>query len=172
MESMVKMIGEGGYRISYGEQMPNEKVAAVVAGMDRQINHDKIKVAMRLIFQGAAFIATNTDGSFPTPEGMNPGTGMVIGALQFVSETKPLVIGKPERGIFDAAVKGLNADIETTVMIGDRLSTDILGAQRLGIRTIAVLTGVTSRKELESSDIQPDFVFDDISGIKEALKGN
>ena len=125
---------------------------------------------MRLIMGGADFIATNTDGSFPTPEGINPGTGTVIGALQFASGTKPYVVGKPQPAIFQTALKALNSRPEETLMVGDRLETDILGANLLGIQTAAVLTGVTSREEISLNAIQPDFIFDDITSLHQALE--
>jgi 4-nitrophenyl phosphatase len=141
-----------------------------VAGMDRAINHEKIKIAMRLILEGADFVATNTDGSYPTPEGINPGTGMVIGALQFTSGVKPYIAGKPYPAIFQTALKTLGVSLEKALMVGDRLETDILGANQLGIQTAAVLTGVTSRKEIAYKDIKPDLVFEDISALHQALK--
>ena len=169
MDGLTTTLEDAGFQISIGEENPENEVVAVVAGMDRQINHQKIKIAMRLIVNGAAFIATNTDGSFPTPEGINPGTGMVIGALQFTSGVKPFVVGKPHPAIFQTALKEFGAKPEDTLMVGDRLETDILGASNLGIRTAAVLTGVTSREEISRGDIKPDFIYDDISQLHQAL---
>ncbi len=169
MDGLTKTLKDAGFQISIGEENPAKEVVAVVAGMDRQINHQKIKIAMRLIMNGTAFIATNTDGSFPTPEGINPGTGMVIGALQFASGVKPFVTGKPHPFIFQAALNGFGATPEDTLMVGDRLETDILGASNHGIRTAAVLTGVTSREEISRGDIKPDFIYEDISQLHQAL---
>jgi len=169
MEGLIQTLLEAGFQISVGEELPKEEVSAVVAGMDRQLNHEKIKIAMRLILNGAAYIATNTDGSFPTPEGINPGTGMVIGALQFASGTKPYVVGKPQPAIFNTALKSLGSNPDETLMVGDRLETDILGGNQLGIKTAAVLTGVTSRAEISQKDIKPDFIFEDIADLHRAL---
>ena len=119
---------------------------------------------------GADFIATNTDGSFPTPDGINPGTGTVIGALQFASGTEPYVVGKPQPAIFQTALKALGSKAENTLMVGDRLNTDILGANKLGIQSAAVLTGVTSRDEINQSEIKPDFIFEDIRSLHIALQ--
>jgi HAD superfamily hydrolase (TIGR01457 family) len=169
MSGLIDTLQEAGFEITVGEDIPEKDVLAVVAGMDRQINHQKIKIAMRLILNGAAFIATNTDGSFPTPEGINPGTGMVIGALQFASGVEPYVAGKPHPAVFETAQKALGSSTEETVMVGDRLETDILGANLLGIKTIAVLTGVTSRVEIKQSDIKPDYIYQDITAVHQAL---
>jgi 4-nitrophenyl phosphatase len=170
MDGLTTTLRNAGFNITVGETVPNQKVAAVVAGMDRQINHEKIKVAMRLIMNGAEFVATNTDGSFPTPEGINPGTGMVIGALQATSNVEPTVIGKPQKAIFETALRRFNELPENALMVGDRLETDILGASRLGIKTVAVLTGVTSREEITKNEIKPDHIFEDISDFLDNLK--
>jgi len=170
MDGLITTLEEAGFKFTVGEQIQEGPVDAVVAGMDRQINHEKIKIAMRLILEGAAFIATNTDGSFPTPEGINPGTGMVIGALQFTSGVKPYVTGKPFPAIFQAALKALDSQPAETLMIGDRLETDILGANQLGIRSAAVLTGVTSREEIRRGEIKPDYIFEDIAAVHQALE--
>jgi 4-nitrophenyl phosphatase len=170
MEGVVKTLEDAGFLVSHGEKTPSYPVVAVVAGMDRAITHEKIKTAMRLIMGGAAFIATNLDPNYPAPDGLNPGTGMVIGALQAVTGVTPVVIGKPERYVFDSAIRGLGADPATTVMLGDRLDTDILGAQRAGIRTIAVLTGIVTRDELATSPIQPDSVYESVAELADALE--
>lgn len=158
MSGLLDTLAEAGFRVSTGEEMPDHDVVAVAAGMDRELTVAKVKVAMRLIMAGAEFVATNTDGSFPTPDGLSPGTGMVIGALQFASGIAPTVMGKPERAIYDVAMQALGAQRETTVMIGDRLNTDILGAQRVGIRTIAVLSGVNTAEDIANSSVNPDWV--------------
>jgi 4-nitrophenyl phosphatase len=170
MESLLETLAEAGFDISTGETPPTKEIVAVVAGMDRQITHEKIKVAMRLILNGAEFVATNTDGSFPTPEGLNPGTGMVIGALQGTTNIAPTVIGKPQRAIFDAALDHFNADPHRTLMVGDRLDTDILGAQKVNIQTALVLTGVTNKAMLRNHTIQPDVVFEDLEDLHRVLQ--
>lgn len=170
MDGLITTLQDAGFNVNTGEQMPPEPVVAVVAGMDRELTHEKVKVALRLLLGGASFIATNTDGSFVTPEGFNPGTGMVIGALQATSGIEPIVIGKPQAAIFEAAMKRFQTTPERTLMVGDRLNTDILGANRLGIQTVAVLTGVTSRDELSSSEIQPDWVLEDIKELNQVIR--
>jgi 4-nitrophenyl phosphatase len=170
MDGLITTLREAGFKFTVGEQVPQGPVDAVVAGMDLQINHEKIKIAMRLILGGAAFIATNTDGSFPTPEGINPGTGMVIGALQATSGVTPYVAGKPHPAIFQSALKALGSDPKEALMVGDRLETDILGANLLGIPSAAVLTGVTSQEEISQKEIKPTFIFQDIAAVHQALQ--
>jgi 4-nitrophenyl phosphatase len=169
MSGLIDTLVDAGFRVTHGEEIPPDRVVAVAAGMDRGITHEKIKIAMRLILGGAEFVATNTDGSFPTPDGLNPGTGMVIGALQAVTERQPVIIGKPEAAIYEAAMRHFGADPSTTSMLGDRLETDIVGAQRVGIGSIAVLTGVVTREQLAVTEIQPDLVFESIADLADAL---
>ena len=169
MDGLLTTLNEAGFQITHGEEVPDNEVVAVVAGMDRQINFQKIKVAMRLILGGAAFIATNTDGSFPTPEGLDPGAGMVIGALQFASGVEPYVAGKPNPAFFQTALDALGCTPGNVLMVGDRLETDILGASSLGIPTAALLSGVTSRECINQSPIKPDFIFEDIAALHNAL---
>jgi 4-nitrophenyl phosphatase len=169
MRGLIETLEGAGFEVTHGETPPARDVVAVVAGMDRAISYDKIQVAMRLILNGAQFVATNTDGSFPTPDGLSPGTGVVIAAIQAATGVEPTVIGKPEALIYQTAMRRFDATPETVAMIGDRLETDILGANRLGIETIAVLTGVTSREQLRASAIKPDHVFDSIAELTDAL---
>ncbi len=170
MDGLTATLKEAGFSFSHGEEIPGKPVTAVVAGMDREINLEKITIAMRLILNGADFIATNTDGSFPTPEGIKPGTGTVIGALHYASGTAPYVVGKPQPAIFETALRALGVDPDQALMVGDRLETDILGANRMGIDSAAVLTGVTSREEIKNHQVQPDFIFEDIADLHQALK--
>jgi HAD superfamily hydrolase (TIGR01450 family) len=170
MSGVIETLQNAGFLVSFGEKMPDHSVVAVAAGMDRDLTYDKAKVATRLILGGAEFVATNTDGTYPTPEGLSPGTGMTIGALRGTTGVKPTVIGKPGQAIFKAALEAMEADKATTAMIGDRLETDILGAQRLGIPTIGVLSGVTTREQMADSDIQPDVVYESIAELAEVLE--
>ncbi len=166
---LISTLQEYGFILSYGKDAPLGQVDAVVAGMDIQINYQKIKVAMRLIMNGAPFVATNTDGSYPTTEGINPATGMVIGAIQAASGVTPYVVGKPYQAIFEAALKDLDVVPAETLMVGDRLDTDILGANQLGIDSAAVLSGVSSREEIEESTIKPTYIFKNIEDLHRSL---
>ena len=170
MSGVIETLQDAGFLVSYGEEMPDHAVVAVAAGMDRALTFNKVKVATRLILGGAEFVATNTDGTYPAADGISPGTGMVIGALQGTTGVTPTVIGKPEQAIYVAALEAMKADKATTAMIGDRMETDILGAQRLGIPTIGVLTGVTTREQMAESDIQPDVVYEGIAELAEVLE--
>jgi 4-nitrophenyl phosphatase len=152
-----------------GDETP-QAVTAVVVGLDRALTWEKLASATLLIRDGAAFIGTNSDRSIPTPRGILPGAGAILAALQASTDVVPIVLGKPERAIFEAALAYLQADTASAAMVGDRLETDILGAQRVGLGTILVLSGVTSREALDNHTIRPDMVFDNIEALACALE--
>jgi len=152
-----------------GFVLANEDVELVVASMDRDVTYDKLKRATLLVRGGARFVATNLDPTQPTDEGLLPGTGSLIAALRTATETEPLVVGKPEPTMFQLAMDHMGARPETTATIGDRLDTDILGAQRAGMITICVLSGSTSSRA-EAEAYGCDFVFEGIAGLLAAWK--
>lgn len=152
-----------------GFVLADEDVELVVASMDRDVTYDKLKRAALLVRAGARFVATNLDPTQPTDEGLLPGTGSLIAALRTATETEPRVVGKPAPTMFQLAMDQLGAGPETTATIGDRLDTDILGAQRAGMITICVLSGSTSSRD-EAEAYGCDFVFEGIAELLAAWK--
>ncbi len=150
---------------------PDEDVAAVVVGLDQAFTYERMTRAMQAIRNGARFIATNADATLPVEDGVLPGAGTMIAAIATASGKQPTVIGKPETLMMTTAVAQLGASASKTVMIGDRLDTDILAAARAGLTTALVLTGVTTRGDLADSEIVPDYVFTDLPAITRELIG-
>jgi 4-nitrophenyl phosphatase len=142
----------------------------VVCGKDSTLTWDKLATATLNIRKGAHFIGTNADTTLPTEYGITHGNGAILAALQTASGVEPTCIGKPEPIIYQQAIALLQADLAETVAIGDRLETDILGAVRTGIRSLMVLTGVSTLDDLKTSAYQPTWVLPDIRAITEALK--
>jgi 4-nitrophenyl phosphatase len=165
----VYAIGEEGLRAALrGRYTLTQKGAdLVVVGMDRALTYEKLRVATLLIRGGARFIATNPDKTRPTEEGLVPGNGAAIAALEAATDVTPFVVGKPAPAIFDLALARMGVGKEGVAVIGDRLETDILGGQRAGLITILVLSGATSRSELENSPVKPDLVFEDVRQLYE-----
>ena len=145
--------------------LADDDVQLVVASMDRGVTFEKLKRATLLIRSGARFIATNLDPTNPSEEGLIPGTGAMIVALEAASETKAQAIGKPEPTMYQLAMEMMGAYPETTAAIGDRVDTDILGGKRAGLTTICVLSGSSDRAEAEA--IETDMIFDDIAHLLE-----
>ena len=156
---------QAGFKLSSG----SDGVLSVVVGIDRQVNWDKLTEAALAIRAGATFVGTNPDPSFPTERGIAPGNGAILAALQAATGKKPVIIGKPEPHLFNQALARLGTPPQTTLALGDRLETDILGGQQAGLSTALLLTGVTSREDLSGSRIRPDWVFDDLHSFLEAF---
>jgi 4-nitrophenyl phosphatase len=152
--------------VQAGFVLADEDVKVVAASLDKELTYDKLKRAALLIQDGAHFVATNLDPNLPTEEGFLPGTGSLIAALETATGVKPTATGKPEPVMFNIAMEQMGAKSETTAMIGDRLDTDILGAQQAGLTSIFVLSGSSTRAEAEA--YQPDFIFEGIAELVEA----
>lgn len=148
--------------------LADEDVQLVVASMDREVTYEKLKRATLLIRSGARFIATNLDPTNPSQEGLLPGTGSMIVALEAASGTKAQAIGKPEPTMYQLAMEQMGALPATTAAIGDRVDTDILGGKRAGLTTICVLSGSSNRAEAEA--IGTDMIFDDIAHLLQTWK--
>ena len=163
-EGLQRPVSEAGFTLA-------EDGAAdfVVVGMDRGLTYAKLRRAALLIRAGAQFVATNPDTTFPSPEGLVPGAGALIAALQTTTGVKPVVIGKPMPTGFELALEKLGVDASRAAAVGDRLDTDIEGGHHAGIRTVLVLSGVSTRAELEASALKPTWVFDDLKKMGEAL---
>lgn len=146
-----------------GHVLDAENARAVIVGLDRGLTYEKLLKAGRRILAGAAFIGTNADATFPYADGIGPGNGSILAALQTMTGIAPEVMGKPEPTMFHAALERLGTPAENTLMIGDRLDTDILGAQRVGMRTALVLSGINQRKDI--GQIVPDAVFEDLADL-------
>ncbi len=156
------------YEISNPEN-PNKGANIVVCGKDSTLTWDKLATATLNIRAGAKFIGTNADTTLPTEHGITHGNGAILAALEVATGITPTIIGKPEPIMYQQAIALLGIDPTETVAIGDRLETDILGAVRTGIRSLMVLTGISSEDDLQSSDYQPTWVMPDIEAITHAL---
>ncbi len=153
-----------------GFVLADSEVAAVVVGMDFDINYKKLHTATTLITGGARFIGTNPDRSFPFEGGIAPGNGAILAALEAATGVAPFVIGKPYPPMFRSALAHMGVDAAHAAIIGDRLETDILGGNQLGMHSILVMSGVTTRDMVAAGNIQPDWVFDDIATLLAAMR--
>jgi 4-nitrophenyl phosphatase len=155
---------------SAGYQLVDQNTDVVVAGLDLALTYEKLKRAALEIRRGATFVGTNGDKTYPTDEGLIPGAGTILAALQAATDVAPIVVGKPERAMFDIAVEKMGVPREATTTLGDRLDTDVEGGQNAGLRSILVLTGVITREALVQSTIRPDFVFENLDALREAWR--
>ncbi|NTU75044.1 MAG: HAD-IIA family hydrolase [Anaerolineaceae bacterium] len=144
-----------------------ENPLAVIAGFDREINYNKIQVASNFIQKGAFYIGTNPDTTFPTPTGMIPGAGAMIAAITAAAGVEPVFAGKPSPTLFKLAMDKMNVDGEHTLVVGDRLETDILGGINAGCKTALVLSGIHTIQDMENSPYKPDLVAENLGRLLE-----
>ncbi len=145
-------------------------IIAVIVGMDRTINYDKLFKASKLIRNGALFIGTNPDSTYPTPEGLAPGAGSIVAAIQTASGVTPVIIGKPFPSIIRMAMDRLSTTVNECLVVGDRIDTDIHAGQQAGCFTALMLSGVSKLEDLNNSNIQPDLVFNNLEELIEWMK--
>jgi 4-nitrophenyl phosphatase len=163
--SSAYVIGEDGLRsalIESGMRLTEDYADWVVVGLDRQVTYDRLAQAALAVQAGARFVGSNPDLSFPTEVGLVPGAGALQTVISATTGVDPVVIGKPQPLMFELAIEQLGSNRESTAMLGDRLDTDIQGAQAVGLASIMVLTGVSTRSDLENSAVQPTLVVDDL----------
>ena len=142
----------------------------VICGMDRGLSWDKLATASLNIRAGAKFLGTNPDTTLPTELGQTHGNGAILAALQTATGVAPTVIGKPEPIMYQQAMALLGVDPAETVAIGDRLETDIRGAIRAGLRSLLVLSGISTEADLETTADRPTWVMPDIRAVTQALR--
>ena len=151
--------------LNEGFNISTKNVVAVVVAMDRKLTYEKLVRATLLIRSGAKFIATNPDRTFPTPVGLVPGTGATLAALEAASEIKPVVVGKPAPEMYQIAMQRMGILPENTLVVGDRLETDIAGAQEIGCRSALVLSGVTSLQKAQAWKPALDWLATDLTSL-------
>lgn len=165
-EGLRQEIEAAGVKVLRGAEGIDAKI--VVVGGHEQFHYEELKTATLAIRKGAAFIATNRDATFPMPNGLWPGTGSVVAALEVATGVRPVVVGKPEKRIFEMAL-GLFPSRGRAAIIGDRLDSDILGGKRAGLATILVLSGCTTREAADQTEHRPDHIVADLSALLDPL---
>jgi 4-nitrophenyl phosphatase len=145
---------------------------AVVVGLDPKIDYLRLAVANDCVRAGARFIATNRDPVYPTERAVRPGAGSIVAAVEAASGVTPISIGKPEPYLLEEAARAVGRDAHEAVMIGDGLGTDIAAAIAVGARSILMLTGVTTRAEVDAlpADQQPTAIAADAAELAAALE--
>ncbi|MGI9667952.1 MAG: HAD-IIA family hydrolase [Acidimicrobiia bacterium] len=140
---------------------------AIIVGLDRNLTYSSISVAASAIRRGATFIGTNLDPTFPTPTGLEPGAGTVVGAVEIAADTQPIICGKPTQ-VFSAAV-GEHIQGDDVWMVGDRPDTDLAMAIDRGWRSALVMTGVTSAADVVPAKWTPDAVLNSVADLPAIL---
>jgi NagD protein len=137
----------------------------VVLGETRTYSFERITQAIRLIADGARFIATNPDNVGPSPAGPMPATGSVAALISRATGVEPYFVGKPNPLMMRSALNALDAHSETTAMIGDRMDTDVVAGLEAGLETILVLTGVATREAAARFPYVPSRIVDSVADL-------
>jgi 4-nitrophenyl phosphatase len=169
----VFVVGENGIQNALGEHGftpiidPSNEITpvAVVSSFDRGVTYQKLSRATLHIRAGAPFYGTNPDKTFPTPEGLVPGAGAILASIEAATDVKPIIIGKPQPAMMYMALEQLGTLPEETLVVGDRLETDIAAGQAAGCKTALVLSGVSTLEQAQQWQPAPDFIFDDLGSI-------
>lgn len=168
----VFMIGEDGVRAALEEKgfevvsladAPQAQV--VVMGMDRGINFQKAVEATLLVRSGVPFYATNPDKTFPTPRGQIPGAGAWFSVVTTATGVEPIVAGKPFPFLMQLSLERLGTEPGETLVVGDRLETDIAAGQSVGCPTALVLSGVSTREQGELWKPEVDLIAEDLATL-------
>ncbi|WP_233350227.1 HAD-IIA family hydrolase [Kushneria phosphatilytica] len=162
------VIGEAGITTAMHEAgfvMTDVAPDFVVLGETRTYSFEAITRAIRLINDGARFIATNPDVTSPSADGPLPATGAVAALITSATRREPYVIGKPNPMMFRSAMNRLGAHSERTGMIGDRMDTDVVAGIEAGLHTVLVLSGIADRAEVERYPFRPKEILDSVADL-------
>ena len=166
------VIGESGlttalYEAGYTQTEHNPDY--VVLGETRTYSFERITQAIRLIANGARFIATNPDNTGPSPHGVIPATGSVAAMISRASGVEPYYVGKPNPLMMRSALRAIDAHSESSIMIGDRMDTDIISGMEAGMRTVLVLTGISDRVTADRFPFQPTRILDSVADLIDGI---
>jgi len=140
----------------------------VVVGETTALNYERLTQAVRLVSQGARFIATNPDPNGPGDGGLVPACGAITAFIEAATGVQPYFIGKPNALMMRTALRYLNEHSENTIMVGDRMDTDIRVGTEAGLETVLVLTGVSTREMVEKYPYRPTRIVESVAELEMA----
>ncbi len=170
--SVQRMVEEAGLRVIGDGGADEPPPDAILVGLDRTLTYDRLRRALRAVLAGADFIAVNRDPRLPVEDGFEPGTGAITAALEYASGKQAEIVGKPAPGIVREAMRLLGARPEQTLMVGDGLDLDIVAGHAAGVKTVLVLTGLTTVEQAAQAvgNRKPDLVSTDLRALLAAMQ--
>ena len=162
-DGIKQALQDQGFEIADIESAENS--IAVMISLDRKVNFEKMREATLLVRRGVPFYATNPDKTFPTPRGEIPGAGAWISVIVTATGVEPIYAGKPFPFLMEMALERLGTKNENTLVVGDRLETDIAAGQAVGCPTALVLSGVSTRAQAQAWNPRPDFIVEDLDAL-------
>jgi len=166
--STAYVIGEAGLinaLYDKGISMNDVNPEYVIVGETRSYSYEKIEKAVMLVQKGAKLIGTNPDKTGPTEKGIMPATGALIAPIEIASGRKAYYIGKPNPLMMRHALKKLGTNVNDTVIIGDRMDTDIVAGTESDFETVLVLTGVTAENRVNDFSYRPKYILENVGEI-------
>jgi NagD protein len=168
-EGTAFVVGEAGLTTALhdvGYVLSDRDPEYVVLGETRTYSFEAITKAIRLVVAGARFIATNPDVTGPSPQGVLPATGAVAALVTKATGVRPYFVGKPNPLMMRSALREIDAHSESTVMIGDRMDTDIVAGLEAGMETVLVLTGISTRADAERFAYRPTRIVPSVADLE------
>jgi len=162
------VIGEAGLLTALHEVgfiMTERDPDYVVLGETRNYSFEQITTAIRLVIGGARFVATHPDPTGPSRDGVLPSVGAIAAMIEAASGRRPYFVGKPNPLMMRSALRSIGAHSATTVMIGDRMDTDVVAGLEAGLQTILVLTGISTPTSIEMFPYRPPLVVDSVADL-------
>jgi len=167
----VYVIGESGLinaLYDAGFYMDQTHPTYVIVGESRTYNFEQVELAVHLVLGGAKLIGTNSDLTGPSEKGVAPACRALVAPIEMATDRKAYFIGKPNPLIMRHAIKKLGCELEDTLIVGDRMDTDIIAGIESGIETVLVLSGITKREDLAMFPYQPSHVLERAADIMTA----
>jgi NagD protein len=168
-EGTAYVVGEAGLTTALhdvGYVLNDRDPEYVVLGETRTYSFEAITKAIRLVAAGARFIATNPDPTGPSPQGALPATGSVAALVTKATGVRPYFVGKPNPLMMRSALRAIDAHSESTVMIGDRMDTDVVAGLEAGMETVLVLTGISTRADAERFAYRPSRIVPSVADLE------
>jgi HAD superfamily hydrolase (TIGR01450 family) len=162
-DAVRRHVADAGLHVLNGTDLAARADVVVVAGTNR-LDHDDLRLAMLALRRGGDLVATSRDPVYPTADGLAPGTGAIVAAVEYASGATATIVGKPETGLFETALDRLGEG--RTLVVGDRLDADVAAAAAAGLDSALVLTGGTSAEEAAAAaDPRPVIVADSLAAL-------
>ena len=161
----VYIIGEIGLIQAFldrGFTLTERNPAFVVVGLDSDVTYHKFELATLAVRSGATFIGTNPDSNIPNERGMLPGAGSLVEMVAYTTQQRPIYVGKPEPIIMENALAEIGLPKEDVVMVGDNYMTDITAGQRIGMDTLLVYSGLSTRQQVAKKAKKPTYEIDSL----------
>ena len=159
------LIGEKGLRRELevaGHNSTDTQPDVVIVGMDQELSYEKLNSALRFLKNGALLIGSHGGTVYMSDNGPVMSAGPIIKALEYASGCRATMIGKPSTHMFRSALTRAKVRASEAVMVGDQIETDLVGAHKVGLRTVLVLTGVETKETIKQSRIQPELILDNV----------